>query len=89
MRELSSVLALSGLLALASAKKNGYAVDSSGKAPECLLSNYCNNQCTKVHYADKGYCCLLSCYCFGLNDDKKVLEISDTRKSYCDTTIIN
>uniref|UniRef100_P01497 Beta-insect excitatory toxin 1 n=1 Tax=Androctonus australis TaxID=6858 RepID=SIX1_ANDAU len=70
-------------------KKNGYAVDSSGKAPECLLSNYCNNECTKVHYADKGYCCLLSCYCFGLNDDKKVLEISDTRKSYCDTTIIN
>nr|P68722.1 RecName: Full=Beta-insect excitatory toxin LqhIT1b; AltName: Full=Insect neurotoxin 1b; AltName: Full=Lqh IT1-b; Short=LqhIT1-b; AltName: Full=Lqh-xtrITb; Flags: Precursor [Leiurus quinquestriatus hebraeus] len=79
------VLPIMGVLG----KKNGYAVDSKGKAPECFLSNYCNNECTKVHYADKGYCCLLSCYCFGLNDDKKVLEISDTTKKYCDFTIIN
>nr|1WWN_A Chain A, Excitatory insect selective toxin 1 [Mesobuthus martensii] len=69
-------------------KKNGYAVDSSGKVSECLLNNYCNNICTKVYYATSGYCCLLSCYCFGLDDDKAVLKIKDATKSYCDVQII-
>nr|ACJ23113.1 putative excitatory toxin Tx671.2 [Buthus occitanus israelis]ACJ23115.1 putative excitatory toxin Tx402 [Buthus occitanus israelis] len=79
------VLPIMGVLG----KKNGYALDYNNKAPECLFSNYCNNECTKVYYADKGYCCMLSCYCFGLKDDQKVMEISDTRKKYCDYTIIN
>nr|1T0Z_A Chain A, insect neurotoxin [Mesobuthus martensii]1T0Z_B Chain B, insect neurotoxin [Mesobuthus martensii] len=70
-------------------KKNGYAVDSSGKVAECLFNNYCNNECTKVYYADKGYCCLLKCYCFGLADDKPVLDIWDSTKNYCDVQIID
>nr|AMX81457.1 sodium channel toxin meuNa9 [Mesobuthus eupeus] len=70
------------------AKKNGHAVDSKNQAGECLFNNYCNNTCIQVYRAEKGYCCLLKCYCFGLDDNKKVLDIWDSTKKYCDVQII-